>query len=264
MGHTRKYMMEQYPEIINQIQYDKKNGIMGQTSLLSLFSKTEASKKEDEFLKSELLAYEKDVLGVYLSGHPLDEYYNAWITTIDAKSSDFIFTENGCRVKDGKKATIGGIVTSISRKITKNKKMMAILVLEDMLGAVEVIVFPEQYEKFGTKLSEGEKYYLQGTVKQEDEKDGKLILEKVSLLSESLQSVSIKELWIQFINYVEYQTNIQKIMDILNAYPGTTTVYLYLKTEKKVKKLDYRIDFSNKQCMEYLTTVCGTENIYTK
>lgn len=144
-----------------------------------MFSKTEASKKEDEFLKSELLAYEKEVLGVYLSGHPLDEFYNEWITTIDAKSSDFIFTENGGRVKDGKKVTIGGIVTGIIIKMTKNKKMMAILVLEDMLGTVEVIVFPEQYEKFGETISEGEKYYLQGTVKQEDEKDGKLILEKM-------------------------------------------------------------------------------------
>lgn len=264
MRHTRKYMVEHYQEILNQIQYDKKNGTIGQTSLLSMFSKTETSKKEDEFSKSELLAYEKEVLGVYLSGHPLDEFYNEWITTIDAKSSDFIFTENGCRVKDGKKVTIGGIVTGITLKMTKNKKMMAVLVLEDMLGTIEVLVFPEQYEKLSTKILEGKKYFLHGTVKQEDEKDGKLILERFSLFGELLKSTTTKDVWIQFINYTEYQTNIQKILDILNAYPGTIAVYLYLKAEKKIKKLEYKIDLSNRQCMEYLTTVCGIENICIK
>lgn len=261
MGHTRKYMMEQYPEILNQIQYDKKNGTLGQTSLLSLFSQKEDPKKEDEYQKNELLALEKEVLGIYLSGHPLDECYKEWISQVSAKSSDFIFTEEGCHIKDGEKATIGGIVTAINIKTTKNKKTMAILMLEDILGSVEVIIFPDQYEKLSHCLTEGEKYFFNGTVKQEDEKDGKLILEKISLFGKPDNVTKADELWIQFANFVEYQNKIASVSDILKKNPGTATVYLYLRSEKKVKKMNYSISSGNSKCIEHLKAVCGKENI---
>lgn len=264
MGHTRKYMMAQYPEILNQIQYDKKNGTLGQASLLALFSSAETPKKEDEYSKSELLAYEKEVLGIYLSGHPLDEYYSEWLSTISAKSSDFVFSEDSSYIEDGKKVTIGGIITNINLKTTRNKKTMAILVLEDILGSVEVVVFPENYEKLCSNLVVGEKYFLSGTVKQEDEKNGKLILEKISLFGKSTDFIETTELWIQFFDYAKYQVKAAKVMDVLQRYPGKTTVFLYLRTEKKVKKLEYKIDSSNKQCIDFLTAICGDGNVRAK
>ena len=235
MGHTRKHMMEQYPSILNQIQYEKKNGTIGQTSLLALLSHNESAKTEIEYSKADLLSYEKEVLGVYLSGHPLDQYYDEWISTISAKSSDFIFIQGECHVKDGEKATIGGIITNINIKITKSKKAMAILILEDMLGSVEVVVFPQQYENLKSMLKEGEKYYLQGIIKQEDEKDAKLILEKAFLFGTLIASASKKELWIQFLNYSECQKKLKNLQDILEQYHGTevVTVYLYLRMRKK-------------------------------
>lgn len=266
MGHTRKHMMEQYPSILNQIQYEKKNGTIGQTSLLSLLSHNESAKTEIEYSKADLLSYEKEVLGVYLSGHPLDQYYDEWISTISAKSSDFIFIQGECHVKDGEKATIGGIITNINIKITKSKKAMAILILEDMLGSVEVVVFPQQYETLKSMLKEGEKYYLQGIIKQEDETDGKLILEKAFLFGTLISSASKKELWIQFLNYSECQKKLKNVQDILEQYHGTevVTVYLYLRMEKKVKKIEYRVKAENRQYIEALVAVCGSENVYVK
>lgn len=266
MGHTRKHMMEQYPSILNQIQYEKKNGTIGQTSLLALLSHNESAKTEIEYSKADLLSYEKEVLGVYLSGHPLDQYYDEWISTISAKSSDFIFIQGECHVKDGEKATIGGIITNINIKITKSKKAMAILILEDMLGSVEVVVFPQQYENLKSMLKEGEKYYLQGIIKQEDEKDAKLILEKAFLFGTLIASASKKELWIQFLNYSECQKKLKNVQDILEQYHGTevVTVYLYLRMEKKVKKLKYRVKAENRQYIEALVAVCGSENVYAK
>lgn len=266
MGHTRKHMMEQYPSILNQIQYEKKNGTIGQTSLLSLLSHNESAKTEIEYSKADLLSYEKEVLGVYLSGHPLDQYYDEWISTISAKSSDFIFIQGECHVKDGEKATIGGIITNINIKITKSKKAMAILILEDMLGSVEVVVFPQQYETLKSILKEGEKYYLQGIIKQEDETDGKLILEKAFLFGTLISSASKKELWIQFLNYSECQKKLKTVHDILEQYHGTevVTVYLYLRMEKKVKKIEYRVKAENRQYIEALVAVCGSENVYVK
>lgn len=266
MGHPRKHMMEQYPSILNQIQYEKKNGTIGQTSLLSLLSHNESAKTEIEYSKADLLSYEKEVLGVYLSGHPLDQHYDEWISTISAKSSDFIFIQGECHVKDGEKATIGGIITNINIKITKSKKAMAILILEDMLGSVEVVVFPQQYENLKSMLKEGEKYYLQGIIKQEDEKDAKLILEKAFLFGTLIASASKKELWIQFLNYSECQKKLKNVQDILEQYHGTevVTVYLYLRMEKKVKKLKYRVKAENRQYIEALVAVCGSENVYAK
>ena len=213
-----------------------------------------------------MLSYEKEVLGVYLSGHPLDQYYDEWISTISAKSSDFIFIQGECHVKDGEKATIGGIITNINIKITKSKKAMAILILEDMLGSVEVVVFPQQYENLKSMLKEGEKYYLQGIIKQEDEKDAKLILEKAFLFGTLIASASKKELWIQFLNYSECQKKLKNVQDILEQYHGTevVTVYLYLRMEKKVKKLKYRVKAENRQYIEALVAVCGSENVYAK
>ena len=98
-----KYMTAESPSILNQIQYEKKNGTIGQTSLLALLSHNESAKTEIEYSKADLLSYEKEVLGVYLSGHPLDQYYDEWISTISAKSSDFIFIQGECHVKDGER-----------------------------------------------------------------------------------------------------------------------------------------------------------------
>lgn len=264
MRHTRKHMMENYSDILNQIQYDKKNGTLGQTSLFALLSEDKKSKKEEEYTKSELLSYEKEVLGIYLSGHPLDEHYREWISAISARTSDFLFTEEGCRVADGNQATIGGIITAIDLKTTKNQKKMAILTLEDIVGTVDVIVFPKQYEKMGSKLVEGEKYFLQGSVKQEENKDAKLILEKVLPFEGQADASGLSELWLQFRNYAEYQQKVTKIEAVLQRFPGTLTVYFYLRTEKQVKRLENIACSDDSQCGKLLTAICGDGNICFK
>lgn len=115
-------------------------------------------------------------------------------------------------------------------------------------------------------LKEGEKYYLQGIIKQEDETDGKLILEKAFLFGTLISSASKKELWIQFLNYSECQKKLKNVQDILEQYHGTevVTVYLYLRMEKKVKKIEYRVKAENRQYIEALVAVCGSENVYVK
>ncbi|MCM1561626.1 MAG: OB-fold nucleic acid binding domain-containing protein, partial [Butyrivibrio sp.] len=211
-----------------------------------------------------LLAYEKEVLGIYLSGHPLDEHYKEWIAVISAKTSDFLFTEEGCRIADGDQATIGGIITAIDLKTTKNKKQMAILTLEDIVGTVDVIVFPKQYEKMGSKLVEGEKYFLQGSVKQEEDKDAKLVLEKVLPFEGHADSSGPSELWLQFCNYAEYRLKKTEIDAVLQRFSGTLTVFFYLRTEKQVKKLESIACSDDSQCRKLLTAICGDGNICFK
>ena len=264
MGHTRKYMMENYPDILNHAQYDKKNGTMGQIPLFSFFSSPEKPGNEEEYTKSELLAYEKDVLGIYLSGHPLDEYYNEWISGINAQTSDFLLTDGNCRLKDGNHAIVGGIVTELELKTTRQKKKMALLTIEYIVGTLEVIIYPSQYEKMAGNITKGKKYFFQGTVKQDDGHDAKLVLEKIVPFKVHADSDALSELWLQFYSYTEYRQKLPEVMDVLKKSPGTLAVCLYLKTEKRVKKLDSLRVSSDRRCRELLAGICGSKNVCLK
>ena len=100
-----------------------------------------------EYTKEELLGYEKEILGVYVSGHPLDEYTGMVKKYITNVTTDFeIDDETGeTKVRDGNTATIGGMIMNKSVKTTKNGQLMAYLTIEDLVGTVEVIVFPRNF-----------------------------------------------------------------------------------------------------------------------
>lgn len=134
----------------------------------------------EEFGKEELLGYEKEVLGIYLSGHPLENYRGMMEKTISAKTSDFQQDEetNLPKVMDGQKVIIGGMITDKTIKYTKNNKVMAFLTVEDLVGTVEVVVFPRDYEKSQQFLNEEGRVFIQGRVSAEDDRASKLILEK--------------------------------------------------------------------------------------
>ena len=134
-----------------------------------------------EFDRQELLAYEKEVVGFYISGHPLEEYKTFLERRITAKTSDFYRDEETGepKVTDGKEVVIGGILTDKKIKYTKNNKVMAFLTVEDLVGTVEVVVFPRDYEKSQQFLNEEGRVFIQGRVSAEDDRASKLILEKI-------------------------------------------------------------------------------------
>ena len=176
-GNRRQKMLV-YQKISDSISQDKKNSLAGQMSLFDLVS--EEDKKEfeirmpdvEEFGKEELLGYEKEVLGIYLSGHPLENYRGMMEKTISAKTSDFQQDEetNLPKVTDGQKVIIGGMITDKTIKYTKNNKVMAFLTVEDLVGTVEVVVFPRDYEKSQQFLNEEGRVFIQGRVSAEDDR----------------------------------------------------------------------------------------------
>lgn len=232
IGHTRKYLMEHYQEISDQLQYEKKNGMLGQPSLLALFSgpKEEPSVKEEEYAASKLLAYEKEVLGIYLSGHPLDEHYEQWITDITAKSGDFLCREEGVALSEGDTAVVGGMIRTVTLRTTRKKKQMACLVLEDLVGSMDVIVFPEQFERFHSFLEEGMMVFCRGKVKREEEKDACLQLDSVFLFSTEERNQSI---WLQFSDFADYQEKEPRLVSIMRKYPGKDKICFYLKKQSR-------------------------------
>ena len=238
-GNRRQKMLV-YQKISDNISQEKKNSLAGQMSLFDLVS--EEDKKEfeirmpdvEEFGKEELLGYEKEVLGIYLSGHPLENYRGMMEKTISAKTSDFQQDEetNLPKVMDGQKVIIGGMITDKTIKYTKNNKVMAFLTVEDLVGTVEVVVFPRDYEKSQQFLNEEGRVFIQGRVSAEDDRASKLILEKIRPFDNMP-----REIWIQFDNKESYTQQSQELLADLRRSPGDSAVVIYLKDVKAIKKL---------------------------
>ena len=154
-GNRRQKLMV-YAEIVDAVNQEKKNAMTGQMSLFDLISDEEKEAYEiqmpkvEEYSKEELLSFEKEVLGVYISGHPLEEYEERWRKNITARTVDFQIDEElgTSKARDGEIAVIGGIITNKTVKYTRNNKVMAFLTIEDLVGTVEVVVFPNDYEKY--------------------------------------------------------------------------------------------------------------------
>ena len=196
LGGTRKQFMSVYLQIMDHVTKEKKSNLAGQ---MSLFDIVDDSQKEEfdirmpdvgEYPKEMLLAFEKEVLGIYLSGHPLEADQELWQKYITNTTNDFSLDEESgsARVEDQARVVVGGMITDRTIKYTKNDKVMAFLNLEDLVGNVEVIVFPRDYEQYGSQLLEDAKVFVKGRVSAEEDKDGKLIFEQVVSFEEAAQA----------------------------------------------------------------------------
>ena len=201
LGGTRKQFMSIYVQIVDHVTQEKKNSMVGQMTLFDLVSEDQKEEFQirmpdvGEYSKETLLAFEKEVLGIYVSGHPLEAYEEKWKKSISATTADFQLDEETghTKVHDGAKEIIGGMITEKTIKHTKTNQMMAFITVEDLLGTVEVVVFPRDYEKNRDYLEVDSKVFVRGRVSEEDDKPSKMICEKIIPFERTK-----KELWIQF------------------------------------------------------------------
>ena len=241
LGGTRKQFMMIYVKLLDQVNQERKTSLTGQMSLFDFMGEEEKKEFEirlpdvGEYGKEETLAFEKEVLGIYVSGHPLEEYEAMWKKNITAVTSDFALDEESghTRVADGSRAVIGGMITAKTVKYTRTGQPMAFLTLEDLLGTVEVIVFPKDYEKYRSLMEEERKVFIKGRVSCEEDKAGKLILERAYGFEEVP-----KELWVQFPNKEEFDKKERSLYDILRGSDGKDHVVIYIRSPKAVKRLN--------------------------
>ena len=237
---TRKQFMTAYVQIMERINHDKKNNMAGQISLFDIVSEEEKKDYEvklpevGEYSKEMQLAFEKEVLGIYISGHPLEEWEELWKKGITNTTADFVLNEETgeCALKDNASAVIGGLIADKKIKYTKNDKIMAFLQVEDLLGTVEVIVFPRDYEKNNARLVEDNKVFIRGRVSSEEERDGKLICERITGFDEIP-----KKLWIKFSNMTDYEKNAEELFNLLADSDGKDGVVIYIEADRAMKKL---------------------------
>ena len=240
LGGTRKQFMCIYVQLMESIQQDKKNNMAGQMSLFDLVSDDQKEEFDvklpdvGEYPRELMLSFEKEVLGIYISGHPLEEYQEIWEKHITARTAEFALQEESgeVSVEDGARVTVGGMITDKTIKYTKDNKVMAFVRLEDLVGTVEIIVFPKYYEKYAGRLTEDNKVFICGRVSAEEEKDAKLICEKI----ESFDEIP-KKLWLKFDDMEAYRKLESQVEEILRASEGADQVIYYIEETKQMKKL---------------------------
>lgn len=265
LGGTRKQFMLIYAQVLEDANREKKNALTGQMSLFDLVSPEEKAAYEiklpdvGEYSKEEQLSFEKEVLGVYISGHPLEEYEERWRNNISAVTLDFLPDEESGepKVRDGAKEIIGGMITDKTVKYTKNNKTMAFLTVEDLVGTVEVVVFPRDYEMNAALMNVDSKVFIKGRVSEEEDKPSKLICERIFAFDEMP-----RELWIQFSVREDYEKEVAHLYEILRESDGSDGVVLYIKSDKALKRLPPSRNVKiNEQLLANLTKSYGQNNV---
>ena len=265
LGGTRKQLMSIYVQVLESIQQNKKNNMAGQLTLFDLAGEEEKESYDirlpdvGEYSREMILAFEKEVLGIYVSGHPLEEYEAFWKKYVTSATSAFLIDEETGTVtlENGSNATIGGIIASKKIKYTKHDKVMAFLQLEDLAGSVEVIVFPQNYEKYSHLLVPDNKVFIRGRVAVDDEKDGKLICEEMTAFEDMPRT-----LWIKFSTMDAYETGRDPMFEMLKASDGKDRVTIYIEQPRSMKKLPANMSVrADETLLRELGGLFGNENV---
>ena len=265
LGGTRKQFMMIYADLMDRIAHEKKSSMTGQMTLFDLMGEEDKREYEiqlpkvGEYDKEQLLAFEKEVLGIYVSGHPLEKYEALWKHVITNVTSDFALDEETghSKVMDGNRAVIGGILTDKRVKYTKTNKTMAYLTVEDLVGTVEVVVFPKDYEKNLQYLNVDDRVFIRGRVSSEDDQSSKLICEKIFRFDEVPQ-----ELWIQFATISDYRAREKQLFDLLRNSDGKDYVVIYVRDGRSVRRLgDNWTVRADESLLGALSEAFGADNV---
>jgi len=263
-GATRKQQMMVYPMLLDEVNREKKSTISGQLSLFDFFSEDEKKQYEvsypqvGEYEEGKKLAFEKEVLGIYVSGHPLNRYASALTRQTTARSTDFEPDEESGKavVTDGLYYTLGGLISDVTVKLTKTNQNMAFVTLEDMFGTVEVIIFPRDYQEYREILVSDAAVYVRGRASVSEE-SGKLVADLIIPMDQVP-----KDVWIRTANVGEYENRKKELDEVIRHYPGKERVVIYSGAERAVKILPaYKNILAGQECLAELENIFGQGNV---
>jgi len=263
-GNRRQKMMI-YGSLLDALNQEKKTTMAGQMTLFDIAPEEDKAEYEiklpnvEEYDKEVLLGFEKEVLGIYISGHPLEEYMERLKKNTNAVTTDFVLDEETgtLKVSDGAKVCIGGMITDKVIKYTKSNKAMAFITLEDLVGTVEIIIFPKDYERYAKYLENDAKVFVEGRVTAEEDRNGKLICEKIISFDEVKQ-----ELWLQFPSKSDFEEKEGTLYGKMMDADGSEHVVIYLAAEKQMKRLPENRNVAiTKELLEELGNFLGKDNV---
>ena len=263
-GNRRQKMMI-YGSLLDALNQEKKTTMAGQMTLFDIAPEEDKAEYEiklpnvEEYDKEVLLGFEKEVLGIYISGHPLEEYMERLKKNTNAVTTDFVLDEETgtLKVSDGVKVRIGGMITDKVIKYTKSNKAMAFITLEDLVGTVEIIIFPKDYERYAKYLENDAKVFVEGRVTAEEDRNGKLICEKIISFDEVK-----RELWLQFPSKSDFEEKEGALYGKMMDADGSEHVVIYLAAEKQMKRLPENRNVAiTKELLEDLGNFLGKDNV---
>ena len=263
-GNRRQKMMI-YGSLLDALNQKKKTTMAGQMTLFDIAPEEDKAEYEiklpnvEEYDKEVLLGFEKEVLGIYISGHPLEEYMERLKKNTNAVTTDFVLDEETgtLKVSDGVKVRIGGMITDKVIKYTKSNKAMAFITLEDLVGTVEIIIFPKDYERYAKYLENDAKVFVEGRVTAEEDRNGKLICEKIISFDEVK-----RELWLQFPSKSDFEEKEGALYGKMMDADGSEHVVIYLAAEKQMKRLPENRNVAiTKELLEELGNFLGKDNV---
>ncbi|MCR4672604.1 MAG: DNA polymerase III subunit alpha [Lachnospiraceae bacterium] len=265
LGHTRRQEMLVYSLIMDDVACEKKKSIDGQMSLFDFMDDSEKKAFEvkypevGEFDRPTLLMFEKEVLGVYVSGHPLDEIAEELHMNATAVTTDFYLDEETgqCRITDNERVRVGGVISGRTVKSTKNSQLMAFVQLEDLAGTIEVIVFPKIFEKKQQLLTEDTRVFIEGRATVTENQQAKLIAEDIILISEVPKSI-----WVQFPDMDSFRQESGRLAGIAQSEPGEDMLTVYCREEKTMKRLSQKVD--SEFAVPKLREAFGEKNVAVK
>ena len=265
---NRRQKINEFPAYLDEIINDRKKNLAGQMSLFDLMSDEDSGgmssrdrklPKGEEFPREVLLAGEKEMLGIYVSGHPLDDYRELMDKNVTIHSTDFVLSEeDGIAVNDRQEGVVGGILVEKTIKFTRNNQPMAFITLEDLFGTLEVIVFPKTYDKYKEILLEDEKLLISGRASVEEEKNAKLIADRIELFD-----AVPRELWVAFENKEEYDNGHTELESICTSHPGKDRLVIFLRKEKTYSRTNYYTRASE-DLLVLLRGRYGEDNIFAR
>ena len=278
-GYKRKALLRIAGVMIDGVQHDSRNNVDGQ---LNLFGEPEFEESGalsiqipdiEEYTRAELMAMEKETAGLYLSGHPMDEYRErvrrAGLVPIASILTDASSDSHHKTYPDGAVVTVAGVVQSSNTRTTKSNTLMSYIDLEDDTGAMELIAFQRALDAGGRYVKENELIIVRGRVSVRDEKEPQLMVDEIRPISDlgkltpaqpPVQAASPEQkLWVKLPS--ESDPLLERIKLILTMFPGTQQMIIYCEREKKRIGTKCLIHPS---LVAELKELCGDKNIVIK
>ena len=266
-GANRAQLLQIYDSILTGISYVKSRTIEGQFDLFSMDSQQEKIEYDDDLLpnipeypKKTILSFERETLGIYLSGHPLDDYTGLLKRLSTESISQSLSAE---RHNDGDSVFIAGCVASIKLKTTKSNSMMAYMTLEDAASSVECIIFPKVLEKYQTLLSENAIITVRARISVREDSAPQLICDEIRSIGEyslaDMQDDKAEKLYLRLKEEKSQQTDI--IRAVISAFPGNLETIIYFEDTKKRVRTHISKDVAP---YNRLIEILGSENVVRK
>ena len=278
-GYHRSELLNVYEEMMDTIADNRRRNLEGQMGMFAMLDEEEPGAsipipRLNEMKKADLMLLEKETTGIYLSGHPMDDYRHYLKNTHVLPIGRLM--EEDCPVKDEQIVSVAGIVQSVKMKTTRNNSMMAYVTVEDDTAAIELLAFSNVLNQYGGYLRENTPVVITGRLSVRDDKEPQIIVNRARPITDYAEEMQIQPapvqpvqpqmpkvhqgtLWLQLSGAED--AAMQKVKAIVNMFPGSSQVKIFLADTRKILGGNAALD---ERMIHELKNLLGEGNVVIK